>query len=196
MISEINDGIKDTKIKPGIIGEVGCSLPITDAEKRSLQASAVAQIQTQTPVMIHPGADPKAAFEDLRIFQEAGGDAKRTVMAHLDRTTPRNEHLSELAGCGTFLEYDFFGSEVSYMSPYMSDAQRIQKILHLIAEGYGDKILISHDVHACHQLTKYGGIGFSHILDYAVPKMLLKHISQEDIDKMLIFNPKAWLTYC
>ena len=197
IISEINDGIEGTEVKPGIIGEIGTSWPITEVEKRSLQASAIAQTQTQTPVMIHPGADSQAPFKVLRIFQEAGGDIKRTVMAHLDRTIPRNDQLlTELANTGVFLEYDFFGSEISYMSPYMSDAQRIDKIIYLIGEGHTDQILISHDIHACHQLSKYGGIGFTHIFDYAVPKMLQKGITQNDIDKMLLFTPKAWLTYC
>ena len=196
MISEITDGIEGTKIKPGIIGEVGTSWPLTDVEKRSLQAAAEAQTRTQTPVMIHPGPDPKAPFEILRLFQEAGGDAKRSVVAHLDRAIPRNELLLvELAETGVFLEYDFFGSEISYMSPYMSDAQRIEKIRYLIAEGFADKILISHDVHACHNLTAFGGTGFSHILDYAVPKMLHKGFAQADINKLLVSNSKAWLTY-
>lgn len=146
--------------------------------------------------MIHPGADPKAPFEVLRLFQEAGGDVKRTVMAHLDRTIPRNaQSLLELANTGVFLEYDFFGSEISYVSPFMSDAQRIDKIMDLISEGYVDKILLSHDVHACHNLTKFAGAGFSHILDYVAPKMRLKGIAQADINKMLVSNPKAWLTY-
>ena len=195
MISEINDGIKETKIKPGIIGEIGTSWPLTNVEKRSLQAAAEAQSQTRTPVMIHPGANERAPFEVLRLFQEAGGDAKRSVMAHLDRTIPRNEVLIELADAGVFLEYDFFGSEISYMSPFMSDAQRIEKIKYLIAEGFVDKILISHDVHACHNLRTFGGTGFSHILDYAVPKMLSKGVATLDINKLLVSNPKAWLTY-
>ena len=197
MISEINDGIEGTKLKPGIIGEIGTSWPITEDEKRSLQASAIAQTQTQTPVMLHPGEHPQAPFEVLRLFQEAGGDVKRTVMAHLDYAIPKNDELLiELANTGVFLEYDFFGSEISYMVPCMSDAQRIDKIMYLIGEGYADQILIAHDIHACHQLSKYGGIGFTHIFDYAVPKMLERGVTQNNIDKMLLSNPKTWLTYC
>lgn len=99
-----------------------------------------------------------------------------------------------------FLEYDLFGSEVSYFQEMptidmLSDAQRIDMIGHLIASGYGDRILVAHDVHTCNQLTKYGGHGYAHILDYAVPKMRLKGFSQADIDKILVTNPKSWLTY-
>ena len=101
--------------------------------------------------MIHPGANSQAPFEVLRLFQEAGGDIKRTVMAHLDRTIPRNDQLlAELANTSVFLEYDFFGSEISYLTPYMSDVQRIDNIKYLIGEGHTEQILISHDVHARH----------------------------------------------
>lgn len=201
ILSDINDGIDKTDIKPGIIGEVGCSWPLTDVEKRSLQAAAIAQDQSHTPTIIHPGRDPAAPHEIMRIFQEAGGDAKHTVMAHLDRTFLEKEDLLEFSKQGTYLEYDLFGIEVSYyqFAPHVdmpSDAQRINMIGHLISEGYGDRIVVAHDIHTVHRLTKYGGHGYSHILDYAVPKMLLKGISQDAIDKILVSNPKAWLTYC
>ena len=195
MVSEINNGIEGTKVKPGIIGEVGTSLPLTDFEKRSLRAAAEAQIQTQTPVMLHPDEDAKAPFEVVRLFQEAGGDAKRSVMAHLDYALQKDEQVIEFADMGTYLEYDFFGSEISYLVPRISDLQRIEKIIKLIDHGYADKILVSHDIHALHNLTKYGGTGFSHLLDYAVPKMLELGITQANVDKMLVGNPKAWLTY-
>lgn len=197
LISEISEGIKlkDCVVKTGIIGEIGTSWPITDFEKRSLRATAVAQVQTQTPVMLHPAEDPEAPFEVLRLFQEAGGDAKRAVMAHMDYALPKDEQALAFADEGAFIEYDFFGSEISYLVPYMSDLQRIEKIVKLIDHGHVDKILISHDIHACHNLTKFGGIGFSHILDYSVPRMLQLGVTQANIDKMIVSNPKAWLTY-
>ena len=200
MVSEIDIGIDDTNIKPGIIGEVGCSWPLTEVEKRSIRASATAQSQTQTPVIIHPGRHPTAPSEILRIFQEQGGDATRTVMAHLDRTFLKKADLLEFAKYGTYLEYDLFGIETSYYQfapeiDFPSDAQRIGKVNCLISEGYETRILFAHDIHTVHRLTKYGGHGFTHIFDQVVPKMLQKGISQDVIDKILITNPKSWLTY-
>ena len=142
MISEINDGIKDSKVRPGIIGEVGTSLPLTDFEKRSVRAAAEAQIQTQTPVMLHPDENPDAPFEIVRFCQEAGGDVKRCVMAHLDYVFPKDEQVIEFADMGTYLEYNFFGSEISYLVPRMSDLQRIEKVIKLIEHGYEDKLLL------------------------------------------------------
>lgn len=65
----------------------------------------------------------------------------------------------------------------------------------LIREGYEDRLLIAHDIHTKHRLTKYGGHGFSHILKNIVPKMLSRGITQNQVDKILIENPKQWLTF-
>jgi predicted metal-dependent phosphotriesterase family hydrolase len=114
-VDDINNGIDGTKVKPGIIGEVGCSWPLAEMERRSLQGAAIAQSQTKTPVMIHPGRDPTAPFEDLRIFQEAGGDAKHTVIAHLGRTISNKDTLLELAETGVYNKLDHVTSMTSKM---------------------------------------------------------------------------------
>lgn len=173
---------------------------MTEVEKRSIRAAAIAQSQTQTPVMIHPGRNPAAPGEILRIFQEEGGDTNHTVMAHLDRTLLKDADLLEFAKYGTYLEYDLFGIEISYYQfgpkiDFPSDAQRMDKVSLLISQGYGERLLFAHDIHTSHRLTKYGGHGFTHIFDQVVPKMLLKSIPQDAIDKILISNPKSWLTY-
>ena len=46
MVKEILHGIGDSGVRCGIIGEVGCSWPLTDTEKKSLQAAALAQQET------------------------------------------------------------------------------------------------------------------------------------------------------
>jgi len=43
IIQEVTEGIKGTGFRCGVIGEIGCSAPLTDAEMRSLQAAAMAQ---------------------------------------------------------------------------------------------------------------------------------------------------------
>ena len=40
---------------------------------------------------------------------------------------------------------------------------------------------------------KYGGHGFSHILLNAIPKMKLRGFTEENINDIMINNPKAWL---
>lgn len=65
----------------------------------------------------------------------------------------------------------------------------------LVEEGYEDRIVIAQDVHTKNRLVKYGGHGYSHILKNIVPKMLTRGINQNQVDKILIENPKHWLTF-
>lgn len=71
----------------------------------------------------------------------------------------------------------------------------VTSLAFLIKEGYEDRIVIAHDIHTKNRLTKYGGHGYSHILNNIVPKMLSRGISQKQVDKILIDNPKQWLTF-
>lgn len=200
IISEVLHGADGTDIRCGVIGEIGTGWPITDSEKKVLKATAHAQAQLGCPVIIHPGRDPAAPTEVIRILQEAGGDIRKTVMSHLDRTIFDNGELLEFAKLGSYLEYDLFGVEMLNY-PYNtsidmpSDSQRVQNLAFLVKEGYEDRIVIAHDIHTKNRLTKFGGHGYSHILKNIVPKMLTRGISQHQVDKILIDNPKEWLTF-
>lgn len=200
IISEVLHGADGTDILCGVIGEIGTSWPITASETKVLRASAHAQAQLGCPVIIHPGRNHAAPAEIVRILQEAGGDISKTVMSHLDRTILDEGELLEFAKLGSYLEYDLFGTEMLNY-PYNldvdmpSDSQRVKALAFLVKEGYEDKIVIAHDIHTKNRLTKYGGHGYSHILKNIVPKMLTRGISQHQVDKILIDNPKCWLTF-
>uniref|UniRef100_A0A8C5R2R4 N-acetyltaurine hydrolase n=1 Tax=Leptobrachium leishanense TaxID=445787 RepID=A0A8C5R2R4_9ANUR len=207
LVNEVLEGADGTDIKCGIIGEIGCSWPLTESERKILQATAEAQAQLGCPVNIHPGRSSDAPFQILRILQESGADISKTVMSHLDRTIFDEKKLLEFAELGSYLEYDLFGTEMlNYQFndavDMPSDNERIKTLMcHLmglrllINEGYEDRLVIAHDIHTKNRLTKYGGHGYSHILTNIVPKMLCRGISQECIDKILLENPKQWLTF-
>ncbi|KAM4689645.1 N-acetyltaurine hydrolase isoform 1-T3 [Discoglossus pictus] len=200
IVKEVLQGADGTDIKCGVIGEIGCSWPLTDSEKKVLQATAEAQSQLGCPVIIHPGRSSDAPSQIINILQEAGADISKTVMSHLDRTIFDEKKLLEFAALGSFLEYDLFGTEMlnyqfNQAVDMPSDNERIKTLAFLIDNGYEDRIVIAHDIHTKNRLLKYGGHGYSHILTNIVPKMLLRDISQKAIDKILLENPKKWLTF-
>ncbi|XP_035683853.1 phosphotriesterase-related protein-like isoform X1 [Branchiostoma floridae] len=199
MVNDITRGADGTDVRCGVIGEIGCSWPITDNERKVLQAAAIAQSETGCPVIIHPGTHTDSPAEIIRILQEAGGDVGATVMSHLDCTFFETEDVLEFASLGSYLEWDFFGVEVSHCQwadiDMPNDAMRIKMIRQVLEEGHADKVVISHDVDTKHRLMHYGGHGYSHILLNVVPMMLNRGISQEDINKILVENPKQWLVF-
>ncbi|KAL4236367.1 hypothetical protein ACF0H5_004753 [Mactra antiquata] len=200
MFKEITEGFGKSDIKAGVIGEIGCTWPLQDTEKTVLRATAQVECDTGCPVIIHPGRNPQAPFDIIRIYQEAGGHVDRVVMSHIDRTLHDTSELLEFAELGCYVEYDLFGLETSYYQLWKevdmpSDGVRIQRIKELVDNGFEDKITVSHDIHTKHRLMKYGGHGYSHILLHVVPKMLERGLTQAQIDKILKMNPQTWLTF-
>ena len=70
---------------------------IPDFEKRSLEATASVQQTLGKPVIIHPGRDAKALFETMRVYTEAGGDPKLTIMSHLDSKLFFSSQISQIS---------------------------------------------------------------------------------------------------
>uniref|UniRef100_A0A3P9LW68 N-acetyltaurine hydrolase n=1 Tax=Oryzias latipes TaxID=8090 RepID=A0A3P9LW68_ORYLA len=71
----------------------------------------------------------------------------------------------------------------------------LDSLAFLVKEGFEDRLVISHDIHTKNRLAKFGGHGYSHILRNIVPKMLTRGITQQQVDKILMDNPKHWLTF-
>ena len=199
MVRELTEGVGDTGVRAGIIGEIGCSWPLMDTERKVLRAAATAQRETGAAILIHPGRNEHAPKEVIEVLSEAGADISRTIIAHIDRTIANPDVLRDLARTGCYLEYDLFGVESSFY-PHKtidmpSDAQRIDFIKGLIADGYRERIVVSHDICFKARWVKYGGQGYAHIMENIVPRMHSKGMSEEDIQSILVENPKRVLTF-
>lgn len=164
---EIQDGVdvqltssELVKVKCGFIGEVGSVYPITNFERRAIQATAEVQSSLKCGVSFHPGRDERGPFEILRIYLEAGGDASKAVMSHLDRTLLSDEKLLEFSEIGCYCQMDLFGNEVSWYQlnstvDMPSDAQRVDRLKLLADHGKLERILVSHDIHTKHRLVRF-----------------------------------------
>ena len=200
IVRDVMEGVDGTVIRSGVIGEIGCSWPLTQNERKVLRASARAQRITGAPLLIHPGRDETGPLQVIEILAEAGADLSRTIMGHLDRTVFLRDTLTQIAKAGCYLEWDLFGQENSYyaLNPNIdmpSDAKRMDDIAWISSEGYGGRVLVSHDIGAKHRLEKYGGHGYYYILDHIVPRMRVRGFSSEAIDNILVNNPREALTF-
>ncbi len=199
IVRDITVGVGSTGIRSGIIGEVGCSYPLSDNERKVLRASARAQRATGAAILIHPGRDEPSPEEIIGVIADAGGDPGRTIIGHLDRTVMDREVLLRIAEAGCYLEWDHFSSGLPFYPPnpritMLNDAGRAEVIAFMIERGYGDKILTGHDVAAKQRLTAYGGQGYFYIIRRVVPWLKTRGFSDEDIDRLLVHNPARVLT--
>ena len=199
IVSDITEGVGDTGIRSGVIGEVGCSWPLEENERKSLRAAARAQRLTGAPLLIHPGRNPQAPLEIMEIVRESGGDPTRTIMSHVDRTIFDNDTLDKLAETCCFIEFDLFGSETTFypFSPIdmPNDGKRLDFFMHLRDEGRLGQVLMAQDICNKHRLTKYGGHGYAHILENVKPIMRRKGFLTEEIDQVMVGNPARALAF-
>ena len=199
MISEFNDGVNETGVRPGIIGEMGCSYPWSETERRMMQAAVLTQKETGAAINVHPGRHPKAPLEVIRFIEKNGGDPSRVIISHVDRTIFDINTLLDLAETSCIIEYDFFGIESSYY-PYQdidlpNDGIRLRFIRTLIDKGYLTQILISQDICTKTRLIAYGGHGYGHIFRNVIPIMRRRSFSDSEIDTILVENPRRILTF-
>ncbi len=200
IVRDIEVGVGDAGIRSGIIGEIGCSWPWTNNEKKSVAAAVAAQRETGAPLLIHPGRIQTAPIEIVDFIDHEGGDLSRTVMSHVDVRVYDREILRELAATGIYIEYDTFGLESPFPphapDTYMpSDYQRIEQVIGLIDDGYLERIVLAHDNCTKHRLREFGGHGFDHIPSTITGWMNRQGVTQEQIDTILIENPKRILTF-
>ena len=202
MLKEMTIGCDECPdVRTGFIGEVGSTWPIEDFERRAIQATGELQAQLKCPVTFHPGRDSGAPVEIMRLYQEAGGDMRKAILSHLDRTIPDEQMLLEFSDeTKCYCQFDLFGTECSFyqLNPLvdmLSDAQRIDRVKCLRDDKKLDRVLLSHDIHTKHRLMRFGGHGYSHIMNNVLPKMTLKGFTAEEIDTLTIHNPRTWLSF-
>jgi phosphotriesterase-related protein len=206
MVREIVDGIDDTGVRPGAIGEIGITgIPrgsgrkkiaaIAPEEEKVLRAAGRTAAQTGLTVTVHTDPiPPRSGPEVVDVLEEEGVDPSRIVIDHMDQVNDIDYHL-EVASRGVYVEYDSLGrehyqQEWGYDFDWGHDSWRIRFAKRLIEAGHGDQLLFSQDVCMKTDLRKYGGPGYAHVFENIVP--MLRSIGVEDaaIDRVLIDNPR------
>ena len=203
IVGEFIHGVDDTGVRPGIIGELGCSWPLKPNEAKGLRAGAMAQQATGASINVHPGRNERAPLEIIEVLSASGADLSRVVISHMDRCGYSYATREQLLQAGCFIEYDLFGFEGYYPARVAvaegalpntpNDLGRVQEIIDLIARGYVGQVLLSHDVGMKVRLVSYGGGGYAHLLRQVVPLMRLYGITEEQIGTMMVENPRRLL---
>jgi len=204
-VKDIFEGSGFFKVRAGVIGELGCTWPLKDNERKVLVAGAIAQQKTGAAINIHPGRNEKSPLEIIDILRDAGADLSRTVISHMDRCSYKLENRLKMLEAGCYVEYDIFGftghypAEVAvgeeHLPDVLNDTQRIRQIMELIEMGWLNKILISHDIGFKFRLQAYGGAGYAHILNHIVPLMKVYGMTDEQIRTLIIDNPKELFVF-
>lgn len=180
---------------PGVIGEIGTSPELADAEVVSLRAAAQTQQRTGLPVNVHVHPYARRALDVLRLLDTAGADLSRVAISHCDGEIDVGWLLGLLRS-GCYVEFDQLGTgpwRLIEGRGYPTDAERIAAIAALAEAGYADRILVSHDICMRSSLLRYGGHGYAHLGRTFAPQ-LAKAVSDEAAYLITCVNPLAFLS--
>jgi predicted metal-dependent phosphotriesterase family hydrolase len=192
IVAEATDGVGESGIRPGIIGEIGTDKPWVSAqEERVHRAVARASRRTGLAISTHAVLSP-VGREQLRIFEEEGADPTRVVIGHAD-TYPDMDHLLSIVERGASVEFDFLGMSFTPTERH-GEGRIVERIFELLSRGHAERILLSQDV--CHdsQLSRYEGNGYTYLARTFLPRLRTAGVSDAEIETMTVANPRRLLT--
>jgi phosphotriesterase-related protein len=199
MVSQVLGGAWGSAVRAGIIGEIGCQAPWTALERRVMRGALIAQQETGAALNVHPGRHHDQPQEVADFIAANGGNPARTIISHIDRTIFDEDRLLRLADSGVVIELDLFGQEHTYYGlsdiDMPNDGVRLKWLRTLIEHGHLERIVISHDICYRTRLTKFGGHGYGHIFENVVPMMRRRGFGEDEIDTILVANPRRLLTF-
>jgi len=199
IVGEILEGVPGTGVRAGVIGEIGMDWEFSEAEQKNLRGAAKASARTGVPLIIHLEGWHRWGHQSLDIVEEEGASLEHTVVSHMVASIDDWEYQTSLADRGAFLGYDMIGQDVDWGADLHhgecpSDREVAEAIQRLIQAGYLRRIALSHDICAKIMLTRYGGKGYAFILRHFVDRLKKIGVTEEQIQTLLVENPRAFFS--
>lgn len=187
MLEEIRNGIDDTGVRPGVIGEVGSHGPeMSTAEERCFRAAARAALASGLSVTTHAHLGVGAVGQ-LELLLEEGLSSERICLGHQDLIDDPDQHRI-LAEAGAYVAFDTVGKE-----SYQPDEVRLRLLLKMLESGYEDRLLLSNDVSREAYLKSRGGFGYGYLFESFVPELRRAGVEDRALSAILEENPKRFL---
>ena len=193
-VREIEQGIGDTGVRAGILKCATDEAGVTPGVEKILRAVARAHVRTGAPISTHTHAGTRRGLDQLKIFAEEGVDPTRVVIGHSGDSTDM-DYLLAVADSGAYLGMDRFG-----IGTILGFDDRVGTVARLCELGRADQIVLSHDA-SCYIDYFRGGRPpdvlpdwhYMHISRDVVPALSARGVTDEQINQMLVVNPRRVL---
>lgn len=190
-IDECQMGIAGTNVKPAILKCATGRGGGTEINEVLLNTMAITQKETGLPIFAHNEHDLKTPYEQLKIFEKNGVDLEKVVIGHCSDSQDI-EYLLDLLKNGCYLGFDRI-----YPSAYEKQAETMAK---LIAKGYENKLLVSHDFFAFYDFgdtdfegQKHTDRDFTTVHKKLLPKLKKLGVRETSIRKLTNETPRKML---
>lgn len=185
-IQDLTSGIEDTKVKAGFIKIAMSDDGPRPIEVKALLAAAIASNQTGAVVASHT-PNGEIFRKQRHILEEVGLPPHKFIWAHANLEKDKDIHL-EAAKEGFFVEFDAIGAD------WQSQEAMVDYTIALIAAGYTNYILLSHDA-GWYQPGRPNGEpeggfrGFTAMADEFLLELRSRGVAEEMIRQITHHNP-------
>ena len=188
-VRELREGIDDTGVRAAFLKCAVEEFGLAGDVPRIVRAVAIAHLETGAPITVHTNSAARSGLWALDALTGEGVEPSKIVIAHAGDSNDL-DYLRTLADRGAVLGCDRFGIE--HFNP---DANRVRTLAALAAEGYADRVILSHDAACFYDFftgdPKFAGEkpDYLHISTTILPALLDAGVTREQIDTMLVENP-------
>ena len=205
-IDAAENGIGDTGVRAGMLAEFASHDPEDPDSKghdpggglgphteKVFRAAGRAQVATGLPITTHCWVGVGADWE-IGIFKEEGADPSKIVIGHVGANRPDMDLARWILDQGVNVGIDAigYGERDGFIGFWEHEKAELAKTF--IEWGHIDQITVSLDMTRKYHLKKYGGHGFAFLMDGFAPQLREVGLTDEQVDHILIQNPKRILT--
>lgn len=201
MISkEVNEGIGDTGVKPGLL-KVSCnSDEIPGYDQMFLDVCARVSKETGTKIITHSGGRKTGLAEAKQLIGH-GIDPKDIMIGHLNTECTDIGDILEVLDTGVYIGFDRMGMQYYLDTP--DNMIQNANLLALIGMGYADRIMLSQDHTVCwlgrlfsfspeiNEKLPYWN--WSYVYTQLFPFLREHGVSEDIINGFMVKNPAKFL---
>lgn len=190
---EVSEGMVVPRVErrgsAGLIATTATLAGMTATDESLFRGAARAGLATGVPVSVRPGTD---VVHDVDIVLDEKLPAERIVVGDLDRHDAVGAGApAEIARRGAYVVLDHVGAQDDV---HVSDAERVALVLSLVEAGHGDRVLLSSSATGVAKGHDGNDLPFALVLTSFVPRLTAAGLSDADIRRILVDNPRALLT--
>jgi phosphotriesterase-related protein len=199
-VHDIEEGIQGTETKAAFLKCAADEPGITPNVEKVHRAIAQASVRTGTPIMAHSRPASLTGPKQVAIFEDEGVDLSRVQIAHTGDTDDL-DYIERLLDKGVYIGMDRYGLEI-----FLPMERRNATVTALLERGYADRMFLSQDFCATldwyppemgRQLMEQGAAkdwSMTLVCDQVIPALRDSGMTDEQLQTMMVENPKRWLT--